>query len=90
MRVYDIALMFMRASAALGFLRGGVDFAMDSIRLVALPLLVGRGDTAMLQAFYLMTPAAQLFVALIILMASKPLARFAAKLSSVSDAAAPF
>ena len=86
MRVYDLALMFIRASVVMAFLRESFDMVLDIVRYILMPLSVGM-ETRVL---FVLTPAVALIATSVILAASKPMARFAAKLSATTDVAGHF
>jgi hypothetical protein len=47
MRVYDIALMLLRATAALEFVRGGIDFVVNLLRtLLLVPVMLRFTDNS--------------------------------------------
>jgi len=89
MRVFDIALVFIRATAAMDFLRGCVDVVFTCLRLSSAVLADGKSETATVLMIIFLGAASQLLVPLALLWASKPLARFAAKFADPPDAAAP-
>jgi len=83
--------MFMRGTAALEFIRGGLDFVAELSRVMLLISLDGRYRTIMPSLIStLFVPTTVVVSGVIILVASRPLARFAANFAEASDAAAHF
>ena len=89
MRVYDIALVFIRATAAMDFLRACVDAVFACLRLTSAVFADDKSETATVLLIIFLGAASQLLVPLALLWASKPLARFASKFAVPPDTAAP-
>jgi hypothetical protein len=89
MRVYDIALVFIRATVAMDFLRGCVDVVFSVLRVSSFLTADGKAETVGMLVILFAGAASQLLVPLAILWVSKPLARFAAKFADPPAATAP-
>ena len=91
MRVYDLALAFVRVLVGMDFLRGG---ARLSLHRRSLPLLIGDArESVWLSKVELstwLTPIFNLISAGVLLWASPRVARFAAKFATSEDAASHF
>jgi hypothetical protein len=90
-KVYDIALMLIRALIALDLIREVVSLAYDLVR--GAMVVAAAGDTRYMQVVEgttIASPVIGIAVSLLILLNSKRIARFAAKFSAPADAAAEF
>ena len=90
MRIYDIALMLVRAMAALEFVRALVDFAVTTVRFVFLMGATQGAEWFRFEITTWLTPIEALCLAALFLLFSRPLARFAARLSPHAEIASHF
>jgi len=75
----------------MSFVREFITLGTDSVRFLVLPAMLGNFDgLGAGRPTFMFTPIAAVFASLIILVFSKPLARFASKLSATSDMANQF
>ena len=91
MRVYDLALAFVRVLVGMDFLRGGLDFLYTGVRF--LYLIGDARESVWLSKVELstwLTPIFNLISAGVLLWASPRVARFAAKFATSEDAASHF
>ena len=92
MRVYDIALMLVRALVAMDLIRAGLNVIYTALRYAFLmDAAYGRmaAGTAVELSTWL-SPIYGFVSALLLLAASKPIARFASKLATPTDTATHF
>jgi len=91
MRIYDIALMLMRATAAMEFVHGIASIVFTSVRFVFL-IGAARGSDWLdrVEISTWLTPISSLCLAAAFLLFSRPLARFAARLSPHAEIASHF
>lgn len=91
MKVYDVALMLIRALMALDIIREVVSLVYDIVRS-SLVVLAGGGSTYLkvVEGTTIASPIIGLAVTFTILANAKRIARFAARLSAPDDAAATF
>ena len=91
MRVYDIALMLVRAMVAIALIRAGLDVIYTALRFA---FLIGSAqESAWLTKVEISTwfsPVYSFVSALVLFAASKPIARFASKLAASTDTATHF
>jgi hypothetical protein len=91
MRMYDIALVLVRTTAILEFIHAGAGLVYTAIRF---SFLIGSTEgSSWLNKVELatwMNPVEVAVIAMVMLAASKPIARFASKFATVSDAASHF
>ena len=91
MRVYDIALAFVRALVAMDFIRGLADIVYTGVRFTFLmPGASGSPWLTNVELSSWLSPIYALITAAILLAASRPIARFAAKFAVPADAASHF
>jgi hypothetical protein len=90
MRIYDIALMLIRAMAATEFVRALAGFAITAVRFVFLMGAMQGAEWFRFEITTWLTPIEALCLAGIFLLFSRPLARFAARLSPYSEIASHF
>jgi hypothetical protein len=91
MRVYDIALAVVRALVAMDFIRAGGETVLTAIRFAY--LIPSTGESVWLNKVELsswLTPIYLFIIAAVLLAASRPIARFASKLATPTDAASHF
>ncbi|HEY1427605.1 MAG TPA: hypothetical protein VGF50_13110 [Caulobacteraceae bacterium] len=91
MKVYDIALMLIRAVIALDLIREVVSLAYDVVRGAL--VVAAAGDTSymkVVEGTTAVSPIIGIVVSILILANSKRIARFAAKFATPLDAAAEF
>jgi hypothetical protein len=91
MRVYDIALMLVRALVAMDLIRGGLDFAYTGIRFAFLITSVnGSSWLTKVEVSSWLGPIFSIISAVVLLAASRPIARFASRFAAPVDAASHF
>lgn len=91
MKVYDIALMLIRALMALDVIREIVNLVYDVVRGFLVVLAAGSTNyMKVVEGTAAISPAIGLVVSLFILAFSKKIARFAAKFAGAQDAATEF
>jgi hypothetical protein len=91
MRIYDIALMFIRASVAMSLVRESFSLANIVFRDALLPAAIGNFDgLGAARLPFLLTPIIEVIASLVILAAARPIARFAAKLAETADVSGHF
>jgi len=90
MRVYDIALMLVRALVAIDVVRAGLDFVYTAMRYAFLIDSVYGEYSRRYELSTWLSPVYNLMAALLMYALSKPIARSAALLSASSDAATHF
>jgi hypothetical protein len=91
MRLYDIALMLMRATAAIEFMRGLASVVRTAIRFAFLTGVTGGSAWVdRVELSFWLTPAYSLCLAAAFLVFSRPMARFAARLSGHGEIASSF
>jgi hypothetical protein len=91
MRVYDIALAVVRLLVAMDFVRAAASVVYTGIRFAY--LIPSTGDSLWLNKVELsswLSPIYAFITAAMLLAASRPIARFAAKLATPNDAASHF
>jgi hypothetical protein len=91
MRIYDVALVVVRTTAALEFIHAGGEFIRTAIRFSFLDG-VSDGSSWLTRAELStwMIPIEATIVAAVMLAASRPIARFASKFATDSDTASHF
>jgi hypothetical protein len=91
MRVYDIALMLVRAMVAMDLVRAAVDVIYTGLRFT---FLIGSAhDSVWLTKVEMsswLSPVYSFVAAIVLYACSKPIARFASKLAASTDTAAHF
>lgn len=91
MKIYDIALMFIRALMALDVIREIVSLLYDVVRGYLVVLAAGSTNyMKVVEGTEVISPIIGLVVSLLILAFSKSIAHFAAKFAGPQDAAAEF
>lgn len=91
MRIYDVALVVVRTTAALEFVHAGVGFVYTAIRF---SFLIGAAEGSpwlnRVELTSWMIPIETTVIAMVMLAASSPIARFASKFATHSDTASHF
>ncbi|HEY1750349.1 MAG TPA: hypothetical protein VGG29_03750 [Caulobacteraceae bacterium] len=91
MRVYDIALMLVRALVAMDLIRAGLDIVYTGLRFAFLaPSAQGSEWLTKVELSSWLGPVYGLVAALVLYAAARPIARFASKLAASTDTAAHF
>jgi hypothetical protein len=91
MRVYDIALMLVRALVAMDLVRAVLDIGLVAIRFAFLmPAAQGDAWLSKVEITGWLSPIYSLVAAGILYLLAKPIARFAARFAAPIDAASPF
>jgi len=91
MRVYDIALMLVRALVAMDLIRAGLDVIYTAVRFTF--LINSAAYSAWLTKVEISTwlsPIYSFVAALVLYAAARPIARFASRLAASTDAASHF
>jgi hypothetical protein len=96
MRVYDIALMYVRAIAAIDVVRAIIQIPFNVLGVGAgmaafheSPRLATEAGGMIIDRL-LLGPATTIVMAIVLLVLAKPIARFAAKFAATTDAASHF
>jgi len=91
MKIYDISLVVIRSLVAMDFARALASFAFVGIRFAfMMPAAFRDGWLSRVELATWLSPIEGLLLAGLLLMFSKPMARFAARFATAHDAASNF
>jgi hypothetical protein len=90
MRIYDIALVIMRTSAVIEFIRAAFSVFYTAVRFAFLAGAFSDPGIAKMELARWLSPIEMFLIGVALLILSKPAARFAARFARDSDTASHF